>query len=153
MAGLFRTRLRLKAGGTLDEESLNYSGGVTLGHFMVSARMSGSRPILTRQLSNGPATQDTDDEGDTLSLDIESSQDTVANRNLHAYAATGGYVDIVALDSVAQEVFEKYGPFKFGNYGTSGQRDAATETVTLVGTGRRREKTWLDSLSDLPDGN
>jgi hypothetical protein len=150
MAGVFRSKVRLKAGGTMNPATGVMTGGVTLGHFMVSVRTNVDRPVLTRQISNGPTTQETDPDGDTCTIEIEASQDTVRTRNLQRYAAAGGYVEVVSNDAADQEVIERYIPFMFGGMSTSGGKEAATESTTLVGTNKVREAEWVAAQSDMP---
>jgi hypothetical protein len=153
MSRFFRSKIRLKAGGVMNFATGVMTGGVTVGHFAADYEASATRPVLTSAISNGPTVQETDPDGDTLTVRINAEQDSVAARNLAHYAALGGPVEITSADALDQRIIDRYGPFEFGDYGQSGSKESAKENTTLVGTNRKREAAWIADQEDMPGGS
>lgn len=150
MSRKFRNKIRLKVGGTMNLETGVMTGGVTVGHFAASHNASVNRETLTSAIANGPTVRDVDPDSDTCDITIEAEQDAVAARNLSYYAADGGYAEVTSSDAIDQKVLERYIPFKFGNYSPSGDKNAAKESTTLVGTNTVREALWIAAQNDMP---
>jgi len=148
----FRNKIRLRVAGVMNEATGVMAGGVVVGHFAASHTLASDRPVLTSRVANGPTVQDVDPDDDTGTITVELQQDAVAARNLQTYAADGGYVEVIASDAIDQKAIARYAPFKFGGFGATGPKDAATETVTLVGTNLLREAEWIADQNDLPSG-
>ena len=150
MARKFRNKIRLKVGGTMNLETGVMAGGVVIGHFAASHNAAVSRETLTSAIANGPTVRDVDPDSDTCDITIDAEQDAVALRNLQYYAADGGYVEVVASDAVDEKMLKRYIPFKFGNFGASGDKNAAKDNATLVGTNTVREAEWIAAQTDMP---
>ena len=151
MARKFRNKIRLKVGGVMDPETGIMTGGATVGHFAASHNASVTRETLTSAIANGPTVRDVDPDSDTCDITIEAEQDSVAARTLSFYAADGGYAEVTSSDAIDTKVLARYIPFKFGNYSPSGDKNAAKESVTLVGTNAVREAEWIADQGDVPD--
>lgn len=152
MARKFRNKIRIKVGGTMNYETGVMTGGVVVGHFVASYSASVSRQTLTSAVSNGPTVQEVDPDSDTCEISVEAEQDSVEVRNLSHYAALGGPAEISSADAIETDILNRYAPFMFGNYNPSGSKEAAKESVTLVGTNRIREAEWIAAQTDLPSG-
>lgn len=150
MARKFRNKIRLKVGGAMNLETGVMTGGVVVGHFAASHNAAVNRETLTSAIANGPTVRDVDRDSDTCDITIEAEQDSVAERTLSFYAADGGYAEVSSSDAVDSKVLERYIPFKFGNYSDSGDKNAAKESVTLVGTNTVREAAWIAAQNDMP---
>lgn len=152
MARKFRNKIRIKVGGAMNLETGVMTGGVTVGHFAASHNASVNRETLTSAIANGPTVRDVDPDSDTCDITIEAEQDSVEERTLSYYAADGGYAEVSTSDAIDAKVLRRYIPFKFGNYSPSGDKNAAKESVTLVGTNTVREADWIAAQPDMPAG-
>jgi len=152
MGRIFRAKIRLKAAGVMNEATGVMTGGVTVGHYMSDFELSADRPVLTSRVSNGPTVQAIDPDDDTATLRINAEKDSVLDRNLLSYAAVGGYAQVTVLDGIDQDTLDRYGPFMFGPLSSSGSKESAKESVTLVGTNLMREAAWVAAQNDLPGG-
>lgn len=152
MGRVFKTKLRFKAGGTMDNATGIMTGGTVLGHFMTTVRLQGTRTVLTSKISAGPTVQDTDEDDITSSLEIELDTSSDESMNVLSFAIAGGPVEVTNLDGTVVDDIQKFAPYKFGDFGATGQKEAATQTVTLVGTNGVLEADWIAAQDDLGDG-
>ena len=151
MAKIFKGSIRVKSGGTYNETTDTYTGGVTLGHFLVEAEFAKSAPMLEAQMSNGPLEREVDDDSAVAEIRIRALADSVQTRNFLQYAVAGGYCDVTSISGISQAELDKFGPWQFSDAGHTTGREAAVQTTTLVGTNKRRVREWIEAQSDLPD--
>lgn len=151
MARQFRSKIRLKVGGTMNYTTGVMAGGSVVGHFVASYTSNVTRQTLTSAIANGPTVQDVDPDSDTCEISLEVERDSVAIRNLSNYWVDGGAVEISTADAIDAKILARYGVFKMGNFGTTGRKESATETATLVGTNSLREAAWIEDQADMPE--